>query len=75
VLDRAREDIGDGLDAAVRVPGEALEIVLGMLVAKVVEEQEGIELAGFAEAESPLQANPSAFESGFGREDFFNWPE
>ena len=34
------EDIGDGLDAAMRVPGKSGEIILGDVIAKVVEEEE-----------------------------------
>jgi hypothetical protein len=37
VLNRTGEDIGDGLDAAVRVPGKAGQIVVGTVVPKIVE--------------------------------------
>ena len=45
VLDGAGEDVGDRLDAAVRMPGKAREVVLGTVVAEVVEQQERVELA------------------------------
>src|SRR2546422_5400986 len=51
VVDRPREDVGDGFDPAMGVPGEPREVVLGNLVAKVVEQEKGIELFCVAEAE------------------------
>ena len=37
VLDRTGEHIGDGLDAAVRVPREPRTVVVGTVIAKVVK--------------------------------------
>ncbi len=62
VLDRAREHVRDGLDAAVRVPGKAGEVVLRPVVAEVVEQQERVELLGVAEPERPSQAHPGALD-------------
>jgi hypothetical protein len=36
VLHAAGKDIGDGLDAAMRVPRESREVILGVLVAEVI---------------------------------------
>jgi hypothetical protein len=58
-----------------RVPGESFEIVLGMLVAEVVEEEEGIEVFGFAEAKGTLEADTCSFKGWFGGQNFSNWPE
>ena len=55
VLDRAGEHVGDRLDAAVRVPREAGEVVGRALVAEIVEQQERIEVARVAEAEGAAQ--------------------
>ena len=44
MLDGSGEDVGDGLDAAMRVPGEAGQIILGNVVAEIVEQQERIEV-------------------------------
>ncbi len=52
VLDGAGQHVGDGLDAAMRMPGKAGEVILGNVVAEIVEEQEGIEVGGVAEAET-----------------------
>jgi hypothetical protein len=75
MLDGAGEDIGDGFDAAVRVPGETFEVVLWMLVPEVIEEEERIEIFGFAEAEGALEADACSFEGWFCRQDLSNWPE
>ena len=62
VVDRSGKNVGDGLDAAVRMPWEACEIILGNVVAKVVEQQERIEVGGVAEAERAAQVNAGAFQ-------------
>ena len=55
VLDGPREHVGDGLDAAMGMPGEARPVVVRPIVAEVVEQQERIELCRIAEAECPAQ--------------------
>ena len=42
VFDTAGQDIGNGFDAAVRVPGKACAVIAGIVTAEIVEEQEGI---------------------------------
>ena len=66
VLDGAGEDVGDGFDAAMRMPGEAGEVVVGDVVAEIVEEEEGIEVGGVAEAEGAAEVDAGAFEGGLG---------
>ena len=75
MFDRAGENVGDRLNAAVGMPGEPLQIVLGLLVAKIVEQQEWIELLGLAEAEGALQLNAGAFEGRRGVNDLSNWSQ
>ena len=55
VIDGARQDIGDRLDAAMRMPRESGEIVGRIVVAEIIEEQERIEVGGIAEPEAALQ--------------------
>ena len=69
VVDRAGEHVGDGLDAAVRVPGEARLVVGRPVVAEVVEQQERVVLAGVAEAEGAAQADAGAFHGRAGLDD------
>src|SRR5467141_2985928 len=51
MVDRSGKNIGDGLDPPVRMPGKPSLVVGRAIVAEVVEQQEGIELCRFAEAE------------------------
>jgi hypothetical protein len=44
VLHGPGQHVGDGLDAAVRMPGKPRQIVLRAVVAKIVEQQERIEV-------------------------------
>ncbi len=68
VIDRAGQHVGDGLDAAVRMPGKAAQVVVGHVVAEVVEEQERIDVVGLAEAERAPQMHAGAFEGGGGED-------
>ena len=55
VLDRAGQHVGDRLDAAVRMPGKPRQVVVGVVVAEIVEQQERIEVRRVAEPERALQ--------------------
>ena len=44
VVHGSRENVRDGLDAAMRMPREAGEIIVGNIVAKIVEKKKGIEV-------------------------------
>ena len=70
VVDGAGEDVGDGFDAAMRVPGEAGEVVGGDVVAEIVEQEEGVEIGGVAEAERAAEVDAGAFHGGLGFDDF-----
>jgi hypothetical protein len=60
----AGQDVRDGLDTPVRVPGKAGEVILWNIVSEVIQEQERIELGCVAEPESPAQTHPSTFQRG-----------
>ncbi len=75
VLDRAGKHVGDGLDAAMRMPGKSREVILGILVAKIVQQQKGIELFGLAETEGALQFHAGAFDRRFGLNNLLYWAE
>ena len=72
VFDRAGEHVGDRLDAAMRMPREPGEIVVGTIVAKVVEQQKRVVVGGVAESERAAELDAGAFERGFRRDDFFD---
>src|SRR5215471_13302160 len=74
VVDASREDIGDCLDAAVRMPREAREIIARVVVAEIVEQQERIEVCCIAEAERALEPDASALESRLGVDDTLDGP-
>ena len=61
MLNRAGEDIGDGLDTAMRVPGEASKVVFRTIIAKVIEQKKRIVLPRFAEAEGTVQLDSRTF--------------
>ena len=62
VADRPGENVGDGLDTPMRVPGEACEIVVGSFVAEVVEQEERIEVLGIPEPKRAAQPYPRALD-------------
>ena len=66
MIDGAGQHVGDGLDAAMRMPGKALEVVVGYVVAEVVEEQERIDVVGLTEAEGAAQMHAGALHRGRG---------
>ena len=72
MLDGSRENIGDGLDAAVGMPGEAGQVIVGDIVAKIVEEQKRIEIGRVAKTERTPEMDAGAFERGFGFDDFLD---
>ncbi len=62
----AGQDISNGFDAAMGMPGEAGQIGRGDVVAEVVEEEEGVEVGDVAEAECALQMRaPAPSKVGF----------
>ncbi len=69
MLHGSRENVGDGFDAAVRMPREAGQIILGNVVAEIVEQQERIEIGGVAEAECAAQMHACAFEGRLGLDE------
>ena len=72
VGDRAGQDVGDRLDAAMGMPREAAQVVLRTVVPEVVEEQERIEVLGVAEPEDALQLDAGTFDGGRGRDVSLN---
>jgi len=65
VIHRAGEHVRDGLDAAVRMPGEAGLIVRGCIVPEIIEQEKRIVVARVAEPERAAQPHPRALDGGF----------
>src|SRR5260370_33440653 len=60
VLDGSGKDVGDSLDAPVRVPGKAGEIIFRDVIAEIVQQKEGIELGGVAKAKYAAELHARA---------------
>ena len=69
MVDRAGEHVGDGLDPAMRVPGEAGLVVGGTIVAEIVEQQERVVLARVAEPEGAAQPDAGTLHRRAGLDD------
>jgi cyclase len=72
VFDRAGQDVCDCFNAAVWMPRESSQILLGIVVAKVIEEQKWIKLLRVSETEGALQLDTRSLERGLGTEDAFD---
>jgi len=75
VLDRACEHVSDRLDAAMRMPRESRDVVLGIVVTEIIEQKEGIELLGFAETKGSLKLYAGTLNGGRGLDDLLDWTE
>jgi len=74
VLDLSGQHIGDRLDAAVGVPGEALAIMLRRVGPKVIQQQERIRQLRIAKADHAVQVDAGPFGRGPGRDDLTDAP-
>ena len=54
------------------MPGKAGAIIVGTIIAEIIEQQEGIELAGLAEAEGAMQLHAGTFHGGLGLHNPFD---
>jgi len=69
VRDGAGEHVRDRLDAPMRMPREAGEIIVRVVVAKIVEQKKRIHFACVSKAKRPMQLDARAFERGLGGHD------
>jgi len=74
VFDGAREDVGDGFNAAMRVPGETRKIVFWNVVAEIIEEKERIKIGGGAKAKSTPEVHTGSFHGGFCADEALDGP-
>jgi hypothetical protein len=73
VIDRSREDVRDGLDAPMWVPRKPGDIVFGIFVPKVVEQEKWIEVTRISKSKRATQSHTRAFDCGLSLNDPFNW--
>src|SRR5258708_29950858 len=74
VINRAGQHIRDGLNAAMRVPWKSGAVVLGTIVAEVVQQKERVEIAGVAEAKGTVEFHPRSLDGWRGRYDPLHRP-
>src|SRR5262249_44043075 len=72
MLDGPREDVRDRFNAAMRMPREAIEIVLGHVVPEVIEQEKRIVIGGLSEAQRGTKVAASALERRLGCEHFLD---
>ena len=75
VFDGAGEDIGDRLNAAVRMPRKSRQIICWILIAKIVQQKKGIEFFRLAKTEGALQLHARALDGRHRLNDLFNRSE
>jgi hypothetical protein len=66
VVNRACEDVRNGLDSPMWMPGETGKKVFGIFISEVVEQQERIELGSLTETKRPTQFYACAFNCWLG---------
>jgi hypothetical protein len=69
VFDASTEDIGDGLDSAMRMPREAFDVIPWIIGTKIVKKQEWIERRYLLESKCSLQVDAGSFDGGFALDD------
>src|SRR5215472_8471723 len=60
VLHSSRQYIGNGLNAAMRMPWEPGQIVFRNVIAKIVEQEKRVEVLGVSETKGPAEMHASA---------------
>src|SRR5262245_7991059 len=71
VFHRAGKHIGDRLDAAMWVPGKSSTVVVRTIIAKIIQQQEGIKGSSIVKTKRAAQFYPGAFDGGLGLGDAF----
>jgi hypothetical protein len=67
------QNISNRLDASVRMPGKARQIILGHIVPEIVQQQERIEVRGIAESKRSPKMHSRAFHRGLSLDKSFHW--
>ena len=73
MFDGACQNVSDRLDPAVRMPRKSGQIILGNIVAEIIQQQERIELRGAAKAEGSAKVNSGSFERRLGLDEALHW--
>jgi hypothetical protein len=66
VLHGSGENVGNGFNTSMGMPREAGQIVLGNIIAEVVEQEEGVKILGVAKSECAAQMHASTLDGRLG---------
>ncbi len=66
MLNGACQNVSNGFDAAMRMPGETLEVLRRVVIAEIVHHQERVGQRRIAEAEDAMEMNAGPFTGGNG---------
>ncbi len=69
VLHGSSQDVGNRLDPTMWMPWEAGKIILGNIIAEIIEQQKWIEVGGVAETECAAQMHTSTFTRRLGLDE------
>ena len=72
MLHFAGENVGNGFNSPMRMPGKTCQVVLRFVVSKVVQQQERVEILGVAEPEGSTQVHARTLNGGFGFDQSFD---
>src|SRR5581483_8878461 len=75
MLNRSCEHVRDRLNPAMRMPGKSCQIVSRVLIAKIVQQQERIEILCLSKTERALQLHARAFNRRLRLNNLFYWSE
>lgn len=72
MLDLSGQNVGDGFNAPMRMPGESSLVVARLIVSEIIEKQDRVELRGVVESEPSVEMNSGPFDSGTCLHDSFD---
>ncbi len=65
MFDRALQQIGDGFNSAVRMPGEAFDVLTGFGAVKIIEKEKGVEVRLLVKAKCSFEVYAGPLECGY----------
>ena len=75
VLHRTCQHVGNRLNPAMRMPRESRQVIVGIVIAEIVQQEERIEILGLTQSKRTLQLHPGAFQRRLRLNDLFHWSE
>ena len=73
MFDIAFQHIGDGFDAAMRVPWKSIEIFLRIVIAEIIHHQEWIKRVRITKPENTMQVDAGTFHCRLRLAGHFDW--